>query len=435
MVIIRAAGGRLSSYAAPPAYSSWVSRVISLVNEIEQDFESGPASSSDSAYFEPGTISNYYAPAKGLDDARIWAARTGNTINSVLAGRDKSCRIYLDTWGDNAPPGYRRFSEVPYLAVTRGWSGNNDPDVANRRTAANSDIVNAASLASFSNASELAMGNLSYAYHGRMPAISREIAYALKSQVLHERAGLGEYEDGASTVCRPIFYECCINHLYRWMREWDDGNIGDNAANFMMGITFDALRYHWEGREALSTTWEADDWPSQVLSGEAGASPSLITNPYSDELELLNAFADWQFGAIDGYTPDTSSHPNTSSTYFRVVEAHTSSETSNTVAVGDPMVEVNGTAAECLYRCDSRFSGAEYWPQLNPYNICQMYWLSYRNHLEGNTTEREKYLGWGDALFEGNMNGTVGTQKEKNQQLFTIFEALDYRNLVTGRND
>jgi hypothetical protein len=231
-----------------------------------------------------------------------------------------------------------------------------------------------------------------------------------------------------------------VSHVWRFMNElFTTPSQGiydtDDTAYFMLALTMDAFRV-WKFAESETAGDFSGDWPSQVMDGQWNGNISsvpFITNPWADVRDMMNDLLDWAFGAIDGYVTDTGASPKMAD-YFRVAETHNDAY-GGSHSIGDPMIVPVSTWYQTRHRNTGIFEGAYLDPQLQIFCASGLYWGALLNKGIDNA-RGNKYIRWGDEILNGVVEvSDPFTQKEKNQNMIYIFDALDNRNAYTGRND
>jgi len=401
---------------APPGYADFVPNWTQMAKASADNFAAGGNDWEADEYKENGPRTVFYSAYDNLLQHTEWAIRTGNTVDDLSAGRSKALQVQLSRWGVGPSSAWHRAADAVYHAVQRGEATEQDI------------IGHVEGNFSFSRLNEYKMGSAedtTHQYHGRYTSRSRPAALLAKALVYYEMQGLGRYKDpqqGNETI--PFVYEMMINHLYRWRNEFlnqDTPNKSDDdTAPFMIALTIDAIRVC---REWFIENGENPEqfFPAQVLNGEYG-STSFITNTWTDSIAACEDVLNWL--VADGL--DTDPYPK-SSEYCRVTRTHTANDgggpgSGGDRLLGDPMVQNN----VAYYRSTNAYKA----DNIQMMNVINYWWLA-------SITNDNKMIEYGDNLFYGAVLRYKDSfkQKTKNQNMYSIYEAFKYRNIVTGRND
>ncbi len=202
-------------------------------------------------------------------------------------------RIYLNyvanrinNWSglDYSIPGYRRFSHGLYM----DWVRVNSPGIME-------SIIKIRDNPAFSNPEQWGYDNPNQTWY--WSNYSREVAYALSSHIMAERAGNPRNE-----IRVPIYIDMVLNHI----NEWVTGNRGNpdttrhRFAPFMVGLTAEALidYYEWEVEQGHNPDNTIPDtlkqladymWTATVYDGMNQGEPMWIADiggtgyPYNDQ--------------------------------------------------------------------------------------------------------------------------------------------------------
>jgi len=436
-----------TSNLSPPLYDEFVTLFTNIAESSANNFAAGGFNVEADEYKENGIRSVFYSGYDNLWRAREWGIRTGNSVIINQEGLERALDVQLHRWGKGPTPAWHRAADVPYHALQRGESYFETYVIMNDLfrhihgwQSSNNPLTEGAFV--FGRLNEFGSGLIDTTSplwkEIRFTSKSRSVMYLARANIYWERAGNSRWVDqqqGIETL--PWLYMAMINHLYRWKHEFlnqesSNSLASDSSAYFMMSTTIDTLRIC---REWFLETGENPEqyMPTQVLYGDYLDESSIlfyVDNPWTTTIEAITKFLDWQFAAIDGVQIFNTPYPATSP-YFRVTKDNVDRFGIQKI-VGDPMLNIisNGFV-ETLHRSDRASPQRD----IQMMNVINLWWMA--SELDGiDNVRRDKYIRWGDLIFAGAVDNGIGfTQKAKNQQMYVIWEALEYRNAVRNRND
>ncbi len=219
--------------AQPPLFDQWESNMTEWGNHWGQYLtdlypDQGTFNEQNMTYYDGQRV--FYQIAEYTGQQELWydyAQEAKRIYLNYVANR-------INNWSglDYSIPGYRRFSHGLYM----DWVRVNSPDIME-------SIIKIRDNPAFSNPEQWGYDNPNQTWY--WSNYSREVAYALSSHIMAERAGNPRNE-----IRVPIFIDMALNHI----NEWVTGSRGNpdsdthRFAPFMAGLTAEALidYYKWE---------------------------------------------------------------------------------------------------------------------------------------------------------------------------------------------
>jgi hypothetical protein len=455
-------------FTAPPLYSTFVTNFTSMAETTAEAMANGPADiTTHEDYGENGDLTVFYSQYVNQRAIEEWSVRTGNPVTLNQAGVEIALRVQLERWGSSSVPAgaWHRAANVPYKALLDGDTTQGVPVTEAAFTehlygTSGATNFNRSYLSEYSAGSDDGVGNPRNDI--RHTEWSRPCGYLGKAAIFYEKLGL-VLDNPAVYRARSVdpldppettlewCYIGAINHVYRWMTEFTSKDsvegpepMADTTAIFMTALTVDFIYSaykHFEARGEDPNQY----FPSVVMHGDYkddSQYPPFILNPYANTRDMLGAFMEFLWGAIDATpTLDTTPYdPDNAYTggYVRINETHTiaSGINAGTYFTGDPMVFRNGSGYINTYHRSASVGTTQGFNTniqlMNPLQLVQVADLYDGIDID----RRDKYIRWADEVFAGGIDWGIPTrQKSKNQQFVYTFDYLTLRNSLWGRND